>query len=309
MATKPSLFHSQRVSSPCNHGEVPIQMEMTSITKVLRRKASRVTSPGEEAKNYIEKALDEELYLQRRVITKLRQVIEVYSAREETSFPKVFAKIKVLGMDITNLMPILATHHTEEELKEIFSKCPTIDTEDLRPPHLIPPGHVRRRRIVNHDTCPICFDLLSGQEASLKYCDTGCGKALHSQCYHEWIRRCLDDGKDGTCVYCRAVTERNFDERVEGRHELNNYEGMYHAEFGMSDSLDEILYGDEERSELWEVNYAYNEWWEANYIYNEGQDYDSDGEVAVDYPRDWRLGAAGWHVDADDGEYLDELFS
>ncbi|KAF9524458.1 hypothetical protein CPB83DRAFT_773736 [Crepidotus variabilis] len=55
------------------------------------------------------------------------------------------------------------------------------------------------------DDCPICYDGIHGApEASLVFCGQ-CGNALHNECFGEWRKTAARNGKDLTCVWCRAA--------------------------------------------------------------------------------------------------------
>lgn len=54
------------------------------------------------------------------------------------------------------------------------------------------------------DDCPICYDGMHGvAETSLVFCED-CGNALHKECFGQWQRTAASNGKDLTCVWCRA---------------------------------------------------------------------------------------------------------
>ncbi|BGP40199.1 hypothetical protein JCM10449v2_004157 [Rhodotorula kratochvilovae] len=67
-------------------------------------------------------------------------------------------------------------------------------------------GLVKKRVPEEGDSCPICYeDFEAGSEAGLVFClsTSGCGNALHSECFRNWAMTC----KPPTCPLCRQKWE------------------------------------------------------------------------------------------------------
>ncbi|TNY18326.1 hypothetical protein DMC30DRAFT_418930 [Rhodotorula diobovata] len=63
-------------------------------------------------------------------------------------------------------------------------------------------GLVKKRVPEEGDSCPICYeDYTPGSEQGLVFClgESGCGNALHAECFRNWAKTC----KPTTCPLCR----------------------------------------------------------------------------------------------------------
>lgn len=105
------------------------------------------------------------------------------------------------------------------ELEEIFSHAPLAPNSMAHPhvreayaratgkatPAAVDPVGAKKKRVPGpDDDCPICYDGMHGTaEALLVFCED-CGNALHKECFGQWQRTAASNGKDLTCVWCRA---------------------------------------------------------------------------------------------------------
>ncbi|KAF7327865.1 hypothetical protein MKEN_00366400 [Mycena kentingensis (nom. inval.)] len=66
------------------------------------------------------------------------------------------------------------------------------------------PEKTNKRMPGEGDDCPICYDsAYNVPEKNLTFCET-CGNAVHSECFGQWKQTCRTQGKDLTCIWCRA---------------------------------------------------------------------------------------------------------
>lgn len=60
-----------------------------------------------------------------------------------------------------------------------------------------------KRRDIENQTCPICFDEMSPKE-DIEYC-RACGNNLHKQCWNMWAQQKRRNNESVTCVLCRTI--------------------------------------------------------------------------------------------------------
>ncbi|XP_014562465.1 hypothetical protein COCVIDRAFT_10920 [Bipolaris victoriae FI3] len=63
------------------------------------------------------------------------------------------------------------------------------------------------RRILLSDPCPICHEggpLSNSPAADLVWCKSSCGRPVHKSCFEAWRTQREQDGRNPTCVICRA---------------------------------------------------------------------------------------------------------
>ncbi|KAF8801681.1 hypothetical protein BYT27DRAFT_7235662 [Phlegmacium glaucopus] len=91
----------------------------------------------------------------------------------------------------------IAHAHIREAHARATGKAPAISVvEDA--------GSKNKRIPGPDDDCPICYDGMHGvAETLLVFCEE-CGNALHKECFQQWQRTAASNGKELTCVWCRA---------------------------------------------------------------------------------------------------------
>ncbi|OZJ06783.1 hypothetical protein BZG36_00400 [Bifiguratus adelaidae] len=131
----------------------------------------------------------------------------------------LFVMVKVLGLSKDSPY-IYQNALLTSELQEIFASArpdPTSIVPDsvkeayeamARGEEAPDPSGVMPRQPAEGDTCPICYEEFEKSE-TLVHCKNGCGNPLHAGCFSQWSSNCISKGTKVTCVYCRALWNRD----------------------------------------------------------------------------------------------------
>ncbi|KAF3926325.1 hypothetical protein AA313_de0201325 [Arthrobotrys entomopaga] len=109
----------------------------------------------------------------------------------------LFVMLKVVRAryNLTYQMALL-----NSEIKEIFENSPIpVDTEGGST------GDKRKRKPLDQDECPICYEPFEESDSKILFCAAQCGSNIHGECFRQWAAS--RGGAQVTCVMCRTPWE------------------------------------------------------------------------------------------------------
>ncbi|CDH61417.1 ring finger domain-containing protein [Lichtheimia corymbifera JMRC:FSU:9682] len=108
---------------------------------------------------------------------------------------------------------------TNEELQEVFANCapdPTVMVDDdvkalinskMHGEPVEDESSLNRKSLKEDPDCPICYETLTEDQATIiTFCKV-CGNNVHEDCFQQWTRQLTKQGQTVTCVFCRSPWE------------------------------------------------------------------------------------------------------
>ncbi|KDR69269.1 hypothetical protein GALMADRAFT_230775 [Galerina marginata CBS 339.88] len=129
--------------------------------------------------------------------------LKVLQVAQQSSFWYQKALLTTELEDIFRNAPLAPNSVAHAHIREAHARATGKIPADA-PPLPADEGTGKKRIPGPDDDCPVCYDGMHGvAEASLVFCEE-CGNALHKECFGQWQRTAKSNGKDLTCVWCRA---------------------------------------------------------------------------------------------------------
>ncbi|KAF3906306.1 hypothetical protein ABW20_dc0103290 [Dactylellina cionopaga] len=81
------------------------------------------------------------------------------------------------------------------EIRDIFAHSSVPVEGDIS-------GDKRKRKPLDEDECPVCYEPFREDDNSILFCIAQCGSNIHKECFRQWAAS--KDGGQVTCVMCRT---------------------------------------------------------------------------------------------------------